>query len=267
MQDAAIDLDHDLRTRLRDAGPDGRGRVDADDPADDLVFEAWVHKTGDRGGRRPLRARSSSAPTRWPTRSASTSPRSTGRPPFQVEAAVPADLLAAVHVNREQRLMKDGVARRLVTTGQGYSSGLILFSSVVGVVSALPWIPLLALPFAGLMAKRAFSDDRDRRAAPTARSSSASPPATSTRSGSSSTRTPATPSGGSTATSASTTPPAPNSSSRRCSRRWRRPSRPRGARRPADTDRPGRRPRRRPDDQSSPVGRSSGSSHGAPVAS
>ena len=59
--------------------------------------------------------------------------------------------------------MKDGVVRRLVTTGQGYSSGVVLLSSVVGVVSAMPWIPLLALPFAGLMARRAFSDDRDRR--------------------------------------------------------------------------------------------------------
>jgi hypothetical protein len=61
--------------------------------------------------------------------------------------------------------MKDGVVRRIVTTGQGYSGGVMLLSSVVGVVSAIPWIPLLALPFAGLLARRAFSDDRDRRLA------------------------------------------------------------------------------------------------------
>ncbi len=29
----------------------------------------------------------------------------------------------------------------------------------------MPWIPLLALPFAGLLARRAFSEDRDKRLA------------------------------------------------------------------------------------------------------
>jgi hypothetical protein len=138
------------------------GRVDVDDPSDDLVFEAWVHKAAIEAvvGHYELIVERSNVVAEEIGQYFATLDRQAS---FQVEAAMPTDLLATLHVNREQRLLKDGVVRRLVTTGQGYSSGLVLFSSVVGVVSALPWIPLLALPFAGLMAKRAFSDDKDRR--------------------------------------------------------------------------------------------------------
>ena len=54
MQEATSDLDHELRARLRSLGRQAEARVDEDEPADDLVFEAWLHKVDDRGGRRPL---------------------------------------------------------------------------------------------------------------------------------------------------------------------------------------------------------------------
>ena len=46
MQEAIGDLDHDLRTRMRVVSrtAEGRADTDADQPADDLVFEAWLHK-------------------------------------------------------------------------------------------------------------------------------------------------------------------------------------------------------------------------------
>ena len=55
------------------------GRVDADDPADDLVFEAWLHKAAIEAVDRPLRAdrRAHERARRRDRRS--TSPRSTGR--------------------------------------------------------------------------------------------------------------------------------------------------------------------------------------------
>ena len=60
--------------------------------------------------------------------------------------------------------MKDGVVRRLVTTSQGYSSGMVLTSSLLGCLRR-PFLllPVVTLPIAGLMARRAFVDDRDRR--------------------------------------------------------------------------------------------------------
>jgi signal recognition particle receptor subunit beta len=162
MQDASVDLDHDLRTRMRTLSRLIEGRVDSDDPADDLVFEAWVHKSviEEVVAHYALISERANALAEEIDAHFATLDREAA---FQVDAAVPTDLLAAVHVNREQRALKDGVGRRMITTGQGYSSGIVLFSSVVGVVSALPWIPVLALPFAGFMAKRAFSDDRERR--------------------------------------------------------------------------------------------------------
>ncbi len=85
-------------------------------------------------------------------------------PRFDVEGAAPTEALEAVHVTREASVMKDGVLRRVVTTTQGYSSGMVLASSVLGVVSSvLIWLPIVTLPVAGFMARRAFSDDRARR--------------------------------------------------------------------------------------------------------
>ena len=67
--------------------------------------------------------------------------------------------------------------------------------------------PVLTLPVAGFMAKRAFCDDRDRRKRrPRPGAQAPGRRATSTRSASSCTRTPATRSGGSTARSATTSP-------------------------------------------------------------
>jgi Dynamin family len=161
MQDASVDLDHDLRTRMRTLSRMVDGRVDADDPADDLVFEAWVHKMviEEVVGHYEMISQRANGLAEEIDQYFATLDRESS---FQVDAAVPTELLATVHVSRDQ-LVKDGIASRVIRTGQGYSSGLVLFSSVVGVVSALPWIPLLALPFAGFMAKRAFSDDRERR--------------------------------------------------------------------------------------------------------
>jgi hypothetical protein len=162
MQDISVDLDHDLRTRLRTLSRLADARVDEDVPADDLIFEAWMHKTAIES----IVAHYESIVDRTSALADEVAQYFTTldrQAAFQVGATVPNELLAAVHVNREQRLLKDGIARRIITTGHGYSSGMVLVSSVVGVVSALPWIPLLALPFAGAMARRAFSDDRDRR--------------------------------------------------------------------------------------------------------
>ena len=38
------DLDHELRDRPASVGRMAEARADSDDPADDLVFEAWLHK-------------------------------------------------------------------------------------------------------------------------------------------------------------------------------------------------------------------------------
>jgi undecaprenyl pyrophosphate synthase len=61
--------------------------------------------------------------------------------------------------------LKDGVLRRVITTTQGYSSGLILASSMFALWNPVTWLPLLTVPVAGYMARRAFSDDRVRRKA------------------------------------------------------------------------------------------------------
>ncbi|MET0324987.1 MAG: dynamin family protein [Ilumatobacteraceae bacterium] len=164
MQQASVDLDRDLQARLRSLSEMIDDRVDTERPAEDLVLEAWVHKsTIERivGHYELLAARATELVDEIDQHFATLD----GPAAFQVQTAVPTELLTAVHVNGGQRLLKDGVARRLATSGQGYGSGLVLLSSVVGVVSVLPWIPLLALPFAGLMATRGFSGDRDRRRA------------------------------------------------------------------------------------------------------
>ena len=44
IQDVLGDLDHDLRNRTRVVSRTADGMADSDDPADDLVFEAWLHK-------------------------------------------------------------------------------------------------------------------------------------------------------------------------------------------------------------------------------
>ena len=56
--------------------------------------------------------------------------------------------------------------RRVVTTSQGYSSGLVIASSMLGVrAGAARGSRCITLPAAGFMARRAFGDDRVRRKA------------------------------------------------------------------------------------------------------
>ena len=161
MQSASVDLEHDLTNRLRSLSRLIDERVDGDDPGDGLVFEAWVHKRTIEevvAHYRLIADRANALADEIGQQFATLDPHAV----FEVDVSMPDDLLATVHVNRQQRLLKDGVARRIVPTGQGYRSGLFV-TSVVGAVNALPWIPLLGLPFAGSMARRALSDDRVRR--------------------------------------------------------------------------------------------------------
>ena len=164
MQQATVDLDNELRARMRSLGEQTAARIDEEAPADDLVFEAWLQKvTVEEVAEhyRTIADRTNELAAAVAEEFAALDEHAV----FEARTVVPTEQIGAVHVEQEQRLMKDGVVRRIVTTGQGYSSGVILLSSVVGVVSAMPWIPLLALPFAGLLARRAFSDDRDKRLA------------------------------------------------------------------------------------------------------
>jgi hypothetical protein len=158
---AALDDDRRTRTLALEARIDGR--VDDDAPTDELQFEAWLQKVAVEevvGHYRLIAERAGALAADVADDFAELDRHQA----FVAEAAAPTDRLAEVHVDREpQRLLKDGVARRLVTTGQSYSGGVVLVSSVVGVVSAIPWIPLLALPLAGLLARRALTGDRERR--------------------------------------------------------------------------------------------------------
>jgi hypothetical protein len=83
---------------------------------------------------------------------------------LQVRSEAPASRLAGLSIAKEAQLVKDGVLRRLVTTSQGYSSGMVLTSSLFGFFAG-PFllVPVVTLPIAGLMARKAFVDDRDRK--------------------------------------------------------------------------------------------------------
>ena len=165
MQRASAELDDELRARTRGLEEAIEERVNDEAPTDELQFEAWLNKVTVEaivGHYRLIVGRADALAAEVAAEFAELDQHEA----FTAAASAPTDLLGAVRIEREpQRLMKDGVARRLVTTGHGYSGGVVLVSSVVGVVSAIPWIPLLALPLAGLLAKRAFSDDRERRQA------------------------------------------------------------------------------------------------------
>jgi hypothetical protein len=164
MQEVIGEVDHDLRTRLRVVSRMAEARADTDRPADDHVFEVWLHKTAMEG----VIAHYESIADRMSALADEVAQqfvafdRDVG---FQVEVASPADELAGIHVIPETRPMKDGVLRRVVTTTQGYSSGMVLASSMFALVPTLVWLPFVTLPVAGLMARRAFSDDRIRRRA------------------------------------------------------------------------------------------------------
>ena len=140
MQSASVDLEHDLTNRLRSLSRMIEERVDGDDPGDGLVFEAWVHKRTIEevvAHYRLIADRANALADEIGQQFATLDPHAV----FEVDVSVPDDLLATVHVNRQQRLLKDGVARRIVPTGDGYRSGLFV-TSVVGAVNALAVDPL-----------------------------------------------------------------------------------------------------------------------------
>jgi hypothetical protein len=164
IQEAIADLDHDLRTKLRVVArtAEGRAETDANNPADDLVFEIWLHKAAMEAvlaHYTAIRDRASALAGEV-AQQFQAFERDTG---FHVEAAAPTDRLASIHVVREPSPVKDGLLRRIITTTQGYSSGLVLASSVFALWNPVAWLPLLTVPVAGYMARRAFSDDRARR--------------------------------------------------------------------------------------------------------
>jgi hypothetical protein len=166
MQEAAADLDHDLRTRIRAVGraAEGRAEVDADNPADDLVFESWLHKATMEA----VLAHYSTITERASALADEVAELFVAfdrESEFHVDVAAPAERLSGIHVVRDTSPIKDGVLRRVVTTTQGYSSGLVLASSLFALWNPVAWIPLLTVPIAGYMARRAFSDDRARRKA------------------------------------------------------------------------------------------------------
>ncbi len=163
MQDVTTDLDHDLRTRMRQLSRLAEGRIDSDDSGDDLTFETWLHKVTMEQVVEHYESIVSRA-SRLADGVAEQFATFDQHAAYRVESAAPIELLAEVHINREQSLVKDGIIRRVVTTGQGYSSGMIVGSSVLGLLApAFIWLPVITLPIAGFMARKAFIDDRARR--------------------------------------------------------------------------------------------------------
>jgi hypothetical protein len=163
IQDLSGDMDHDLRTRLRGVSRMAETRADADRPADDLVYEVWLHKTAMEAVVEVYQAISD--------RAAALSDeiaemfvvfdRDVG---FHVDVSSPIDVLGGIHVIPEARPVRDGALKRVMTTSQGYRSGMALATSMLGFVDGwIAWVPLLTLPVAGYVARRAFNDDRERR--------------------------------------------------------------------------------------------------------
>ncbi|MET0144330.1 MAG: dynamin family protein [Ilumatobacteraceae bacterium] len=163
MEELAKDLGRDLDATMTGLAATVDRRIDDDEAIDDLVFEGWVRKVAiervvvhyEMIGRRAA-ALVDEIDQQFHTLDRAAA--------LEIEAVVPTARLADVRVNADQRLLSDGVARRMVRSPRGYGGGgMVLVSSAVGIATTLPWIPLLALPFAGLLARRAYVDDRDRR--------------------------------------------------------------------------------------------------------
>lgn len=161
--DIAGELESELRERLRAVARLAEARTETE-AGDDLVHEAWMHKATmdqvlghyDRIGER-MSALSDDIAAQFVVFDPDASL------PVRIEA--PASRLAELSVARDAPVVKDGLVRRLVTTSQGYSSGMVLTSSLFGFFAG-PFllVPVVTVPIAGLMARRAFVDDRDRRA-------------------------------------------------------------------------------------------------------
>ncbi len=163
MVEVAGAVDEDRATTIANLARAVDERIDDDELIDDLVFEAWVRKATIEHvvSHYALIGRQATALVGEIDEQFHTLDRAAA---LEIDAAVPTARLADVRVNVDQSLLSDGVARRVVRSKPGYGSGgMVLVSSAVGVATTLPWIPLLALPFAGLLARRAYVDDRDRR--------------------------------------------------------------------------------------------------------
>jgi signal recognition particle receptor subunit beta len=160
--DITNDLDHELRERFRSVGRMAEARADTEG-GDDLAYESWLHKATmdavlthyDRIGER-MSALSDEIAGHFLALDRNAS--------LQVRSEAPASRLAGLSIAKEAQFVKDGVLRRLVTTSQGYSSGMVLTSSLFGFFAG-PFllVPVVTLPIAGLMARKAFVDDRDRK--------------------------------------------------------------------------------------------------------
>lgn len=163
--DIANDLDHELRERIRSVARMAEARAEVDTSTDDLEFEAWLHKATmeqvvahyDRVSE-CMSALSDEVAEQFVALD-----RHAAR---QVESAAPTERLASLSVNTESTPIRDNLFRRLATTGQGYSSGIVVTSSVLGMIGgAFLLVPAITLPVAAMMARRAYVDDRDRRRA------------------------------------------------------------------------------------------------------
>jgi hypothetical protein len=168
IQDVLGDLDHDLRNRTRIVSRTADGMADSDDPADDLVFEAWLHKAATEaviGHYESITMRTSALADEI-AQAFVAFDRDAG---MQVQALAPDELIGGIQVPREQRLEKGGLIRRMVSTTQGFSSGMVMASSLLGIVGAqvalMALVPVLTVPAAVYMGRRAFFDDRTRRKA------------------------------------------------------------------------------------------------------
>ncbi len=162
--DITNDLDNELRERLRSVARMSEARADTE-AGDDLAFEAWLHKATmdavllhyDRIGER-MSALSDEVAGQFVALDRNAS--------LQVRSEAPADRLTNLSITKDVATGKDGVFRRLVTTSQGYSSGMVMTSSLFGFFAG-PFllVPVVTIPIAGLMARKAFVDDRDRKKA------------------------------------------------------------------------------------------------------
>ena len=169
-QDAADDLDHELRDRFRRARPHGRRPCRRRRIGGRPGLRGMAAQGDDGRGASPTTTASASGCRRCPTRSPATSSPSTATPPTARRERRPVDQARRAQRRRgavraqgrraaparhdgaglQQRHRPDVVGARRSSAARSCSSRS------------------LTLPIAGLMARRAFVDDRDRRRRPAA---------------------------------------------------------------------------------------------------
>jgi hypothetical protein len=138
-------------------------RADSDHPADDLVFEVWLRKTAMEAVISLYQLISDRAST-LSDEIAELFVEFDRDIGFRVDVSSPIDVLGAIHVIPDVRPVHDGALKRVMTTTQGYKSGMALATTMVAFLhDYLEWVPLITLPIAGYVARRAFNDDRERR--------------------------------------------------------------------------------------------------------